>query len=799
MAGTSLHVVGTDGQRIPLRTRTRNPTGLQNGLHRRRAKSCDRGDSPHRAVCCPVSSSGLDVRNHGIMKQLLQNLKTGAITLEDVPAPALQPGGVVVRTRRSIVSAGTERAVMDFARQSLLGKARSRPDLVRRVLSRARTDGVLAAYRAAMSRLENLAPLGYSSAGVVVEAGDDVDDLAPGDLVACGGSGYASHAEFVYVPRNLVARLPDGVAAEQGAFATLGAIALQGIRRADLTPGEKVAVIGLGLVGRLTAQVLAAYGFPVLGLDTDASRVETGAAAAMDGAAVIGRDDVQSVAQGFSQGAGLDAVIVTAATGSSDPVRLAGEILRHRGRVSVVGDVGMDIPRRVYYGKELDLRVSRSYGPGRYDPSYEEHGLDYPLPYVRWTEQRNMEEFVRLLAAGRIDVEAITTHHFAIDRAQEAYDLLSGGSGDAPPLAIAIDYPAAEEPPVRRMSLRPDRAAGRTRRTGTVRVGLIGTGSFARGTVIPALKSLKGAEIRAVAAATGAHARETAARSGAAYATTDYRELLADPDVDLIVAATRHHLNARIAAEALGAGKHVHVEKPLALNREELQTVTDAARQSDAILAVGFNRRFAPFAVRVRDHFAPRTTPLMLTCRVNAGFVPADHWVHDPVDGGGRILGEVCHFVDLLQFFAGTPPKRVYATRLPPQGDSVQADDNVLATLEFEDGSRGSIAYSALGADRMPKELVEVMGGGRGAVLDNFRRLSLYDGARVSTARGSQDKGHRDQFRTLIQTVASRGPPPVAVDELLLSSLSTVYIVESLSAGTPIDVDLTALLKSGGE
>ncbi len=729
------------------------------------------------------------------MKQLFQNFKTGDIVLEDVPTPALQPGRMVVQNRCSVVSAGTERATTQFARQNLLGKARSRPDLVQRVLNRARTDGLLATYRAAMSRLEGLAPLGYSSAGTVLEVGENIDDLQPGDPVACGGAGYASHAEVVQVPRNLVARLPDGVHATEGAFATLGAVALQGVRRAELMPGERVTVIGLGLIGQLTVQVLRAYGSPVLGLDTNAARVETALELGLETGGVIGRDDVDGLALAFSHGAGVDAVIVTAGTSSSDPVRLAGDILRERGRVSVVGDVGMDVPRRVYYGKELDLRVSRSYGPGRYDPSYEEHGLDYPLAYVRWTEQRNMDEFLRLLSIGRIDVDALVTHRFPIERAVEAYGLLVDEGGSEPPLGIVIDYPEERAAIARRVSARPrgGRAGAGKAKSGAVRVGLIGAGSFARGTIIPALARSKEAQIRAVSAATGGHARETAERTGAAYATTEYQELLADDEIDLIVTATRHRLNARIAVEALAAGKHVHVEKPLALSRAELLAVVEAAAKSVSTLSVGFNRRFAPHAVRAKDHFRPRTTPLMMSCRVNAGFVPADHWVHDPVEGGGRILGEVCHFVDLLQFLAGSAPTRAFATRLPPAGDGILADDNVLVALEFADGSRGSVTYCALGADRMPKELVEVIGGGRSAVIDNFRRVSLYEGTSVSADKARQDKGHDEQFRALVRAVYTGEPFPVPVEELFTSSLATLCVIESLAAGSPIDVDMTSL------
>ena len=377
------------------------------------------------------------------MKQLLQNLRTGELKIEEVPAPALRPGGVVVRNHYSLVSTGTERAAMAFAQQGLIGKARSRPDLVRQVVNKVRTDGLVTAYRSAMERLNTYLPLGYSSAGEVLEVGAEVPDVAVGDLVACAGAGYASHSEVVFVPKNLVVKLPEGVSPRQGTFATLGAIALQGVRRADLTPGERVAVIGLGLVGQLTVQVLHAYGFPVFGLDVDHGRVEDARRWGMEGHGVIGQDDVEAMARSFSGGAGVDAVIVTASTHTSEPVELAGRILRERGRVSVVGDVGMDVPRRPYYDRELDIRVSRSYGPGRYDPVYEERGVDYPIAYARWTEQRNMEEFLRLIALGRLNVDEMTTHTFPIGQAPDAYKLILENPANESFLGVLLEYPTS--------------------------------------------------------------------------------------------------------------------------------------------------------------------------------------------------------------------------------------------------------------------------------------------------------------------------------------------------------------------
>lgn len=731
------------------------------------------------------------------MKQLLQHLKTGEIIVEDIPAPICLPGGMVVRNHFSLVSAGTERATVEFARQSIIGKARSRPDLVKQVINKVRTDGLVSAYRAATARLDQWQPLGYSSAGEVVEVGE-AGDVEVGDLVACGGSGYASHAEIVFMPRNLVAKLPGGVTARQGAYATLGAIAMQGVRRAELTPGERVGVIGLGLLGQLTLQVLRAYGSPVLGLDINRDRVEFARAAGAESAAVIGSDDAEGVARAFSGGAGLDAVIITAASKSSEPVELAGRLLRERGRVSAVGDVGMDVPRRIYYAKELDFRVSRSYGPGRYDPSYEEHGVDYPLPHARWTEQRNMGEFLRLVAAGKVDVGALTSHSFPVDRAQEAYRLVVDNPSAEKSLGVLLEYPVRSAAVARRVALPASPAKGGPAKVGTIRVGLIGAGGFATGTIVPALRALPNVSIRAVASAGGVTARELAGRTGAEYATSDYREVVADPQVDVIVAATRHNLGSAVAAEALRAGKHVHVEKPLAITLDGLRDVAKAAEGSQAKLMVGFNRRFAPSARAAYAHFTGRSTPLAMVCRVNAGFIPAVHWVHDPVEGGGRILGEVCHFVDLLHYFAGAAPVRVSASGLAPAGVAVLSDDNVSATIEFADGSVGTIVYSALGADGLPKERVEIMGAGRSAVIDNFRVTELYKGPDRKAASAGQDKGHRAQFAAFFSAVSSGEPSPVLARELLLSTLATLCIEESLRTGQPVRVDLDTALSGPG-
>lgn len=721
------------------------------------------------------------------MKQLFQNFKSGKLSIEDIPAPALRSEGVIVRNHFSVISAGTERSGISFARKGMLGKARSRPDLARQVVDRVRKDGLLSTYRNVVARLDSLSPMGYSSAGVVLEVGDRVSALQVGDAVACAGSGYASHAEIVYVPQNLTARIPAGLSTRYGAFATLGAIAQQGIRRAELSVGEVVAVMGLGLVGQLTVQILLGYGFRVVGFDIDKAQVELAMNIGLDSGVIIGQDDAVAKSMAASDGHGLDAVIITAATTSSEPLELAGEVLRDRGKVSVVGDVGMNVPRRLYYAKELDLRISRSYGPGRYDPVYEEQGIDYPIGYVRWTVQRNMEEFLRVIGNRQNEMDSLITHSFPIDRGQDAYRLVVDNPDKERFLGVLIEYPSATESPSRRIDIH---VAKRTRpAAGQVRVGLIGTGSFARSTIIPALTKISNVHLRATASANGISAKEVAEKHGCDYATTDYRELLDDADLDLIVVATRHNLHASIAAESLIAGKHTFVEKPLALDREGLAAVAQAEKQSSAMLMVGFNRRFAPTIETAMGHFADRQTPLLMHYRVNAGAIPPESWIHDPVEGGGRILGEVCHFVDLLQHFAGASPTSVYAVRLPAVGNQILSDDNLQVVLRFADGSLGTILYTALGPGRMPKEYLEIMGDGRAATIDDFARLTLHDDRRSTNKKSRSDKGHDTEFERLIDAIASGGPPPIPVSELLGNSLATICIVESLSSNTPVPID----------
>lgn len=722
------------------------------------------------------------------MKQVTQNNRTGQLSVADVPVPSPQPGQVLVRNHSSLVSAGTERAGVDFARKSLLGKAKSRPDLVRQVAAKVRRDGLFNTWRMVKDRLDASQALGYSCAGEVVKVGEGIDDITPGDRVACAGSGYASHAEFVAVPRNLVAKIPDGVSYDDAVFATLGAIALQGIRRADLTSGETVGVIGLGLLGQITVAILKAYGHPVFGTDISPQRVEAAIKLGLDSGAVTGQDDVEELALTFSGGHGLDAAIITAATAESGPVNLAGEIVREQGRVSVVGDVGLDVSRRSYYLKELDLRISRSYGPGRYDPTFEEHGIDYPRPYVRWTEQRNLEEFLRLAGSGTIKPSTLITHRFAITDASSAYQLIVDNPQNEVFSGVVIDYSDTNSEPASSLQTG---AKSRTSTTGeTVRFGLIGAGSFMSGTIAPALRSAKQAEVIWIASASGLSAADLGRKIGATTVGSDYSELIASPEVDAVISATRHNLAAKIAIEALNAGKSVHVEKPLALNIDDLKAVSTAATESEATLMVGFNRRFAPLINDLKQHFQTATTPLSMVYTVNAGWADPELWVHNPVEGGGRILGEVCHFIDLLQHICGSTPTRVHANRVTPDNKNVLADDNVQIVISFADGSSGTVIYSALGSPAQPKEHIEVLGSHRSATLNDYRTLTLFDESAHTVKNKAGDKGHAKQFQLFTEAIKSGTDAPIPTRQLIATTLATLAVPMSLENGQPVDIDI---------
>jgi predicted dehydrogenase/threonine dehydrogenase-like Zn-dependent dehydrogenase len=712
------------------------------------------------------------------MKQILQSARTGMIEVADVPAPRILPGCVLVRVAASLVSAGTERASSDFAAKSLLQKARSRPDLVREVMNKIRRDGLLSASSAVRSRLDQPAALGYSSAGTVIEVGEGIADLRPGDRVACAGAGFAVHAEFACVPRLLVARIPSAeVSFDSAAFTTIGAVAIHGVRTAGAKLGDVVAVIGLGLLGQLTVQILNAAGCRVIGIDPVQQRADL---AAKSGALAVTASEAEfrDLCLRHSCGNGADSVLIAAETPSSGPVNLASEVARDRGVVVAVGTVGMGLLRKLYYEKELDFRVSRSYGPGRYDAAFEQKGRDYPIGYVRWSETRNMEAFLQLLVDGKVDVKPLITHSFAIEKADAAYELITGKTHE-PHLGVVIRYPNQGDV-ARRLELMPRRT--HLSPQGQVRVGLLGAGNFAQGILIPAIKSAPGTQLVGLCASSGARSRSSAAKFGFQFCTTDEGEIYSDASINTIVIATRHHLHAAQVLRALECGKNVFCEKPLCLNEEELQQIECAYARcgGELRLLVGFNRRFAAMARRMKDFLSQSSGPFAMHYRVNAGALPKDHWIEDPEQGGGRILGEVCHFVDFLSFLCGAPPTTLSARSL-----NSAAGRDVIASLEFSDGSQGAISYLCSGDRAFSKERVEVFGAGSVAVLDDFRRLDLMRHGRKTSSRSwlRQDKGHVAEWKAFSECIQSGHPAPIPFEEIAASTRATIRILDSLHSG----------------
>ncbi len=715
------------------------------------------------------------------MKQVLQNRKTGRPFVGEVPVPALQRGRVLVRTVASLISAGTERAAVELVSKGLVQEARQRPDLVKAVVAKVKNEGLLNTFASVRDKMAASQALGYSAAGIVAAVAEDVTEFQVGDRVACAGVGYASHAEVLSVPKNLCVHLPEAVSFEAGAYGTLGAIALQGVRLAEPTLGESVVVIGLGLVGQLTVQLLKANGCRVFGLDLDESRVavalEFGAAKAL-----VSNEAAAKEIETWTKGHGADAVLITAATDSNQPIELAARVSRLKGRVIVVGMTGMDIPRPPFFSRELKLIISMSYGPGRYDPEYEERGHDYPLPYVRWTEKRNIESFLELIAEKRLNVERLTTHRFPIAEADRAYQLISGDLHE-PNLGVVLNYdPEAEV--ARKISL----SAPVRKSEKSIVLGVIGAGGYVPAMLLPHFKT-ESVEFRSIATASGISAHDVGKRFGFAYAVSSADEVLDDANVNLVVIGTRHDTHAELARAALERNKHVFVEKPLALDDEQLESVLEVAGSSSGKLMVGFNRRFSPLAQRAREFFSNRDTPLSILYRVNAGRIPKEHWTQNAGEGGGRIVGEVCHFIDLMQYLTGAQPVYLFAESVGAKSSKIVDADSVFITLRFADGSNGSVAYLSEGDKGLAKERIEIFGAGRVFVLDDYRRATLYkDGREEQVVLKAQDKGQQEQVRAVCASVLQGGAAPISLDELAATSRATFRVLDSLRERRPFEL-----------
>ena len=689
------------------------------------------------------------------MKQLLQSLKTGETELADVPIPQAPRGGLLIEARCSAVSAGTERMIVEFGRSGWLAKARSQPDKVAQVLNKVRTDGLSSTLEAVRSKLDAPIPLGYCHAGVVREVGAPSLPFGPGDRVVSNGP----HAEYVAVPWTLAAKIPDNVSFEAASFTPIAAIGLQGIRMAAPTLGETVVVYGLGLIGLLTVQLLRANGCRVIGIDTNPGRL---ALAEAFGAEPLASDDRVAERVVAMTGAGADAVLLTLASPSDDPVHQAALMSRKRGRLVLVGVAGLNLKRDDFYKKELSFSVSCSYGPGRYDPEYEDKGIDYPLPYVRWTEQRNFEAVLQLMASGSVTPERLITHRFAFADVAKAYDLVASSE---PSLGVVLQYP--ESTPSRPVSEGRTIELARAPVAPAARaysVAVIGAGNFGARVLIPALAQ-SGARLRVIASRGGASAAIAARRFGFERVTSDLDAVFADPDVDSVAILTRHDSHAPLTLRALEAGKHVFVEKPLAIVMEDVDRIEAAARASGRIVTVGFNRRFAPFARSLQEQISRRTAPAAVIMTVNAGSIPRDHWTQDPAAGGGRIVGEASHFIDLARFLVGSPIRGMHVT--PASQGGTPVDDIAHLSMSFEDGSTAVIHYLANGSAAFPKERIEVFAEGRIWQIDNWRKLAVF-GGRGAMGRpfSSVAKGHLEEMQAFATAVRAGAAPPIPYEEL---------------------------------
>jgi predicted dehydrogenase/threonine dehydrogenase-like Zn-dependent dehydrogenase len=723
------------------------------------------------------------------MKQIAQNYKSGELIVLDAPTPVCRPGGVLVQSLFSLISTGTEMMKVSEAKMSMVGKARARPDQVAKVLDTVAQQGALATYKKVMNRLDSYTPLGYSLCGVVVEVGRGAEEFRVGQLVAAAGNEYALHAEYNWIPVNLCAPVPRGVSPEQAAFSTVGAIAMQGVRRAETQLGETACVIGLGLVGQLVVRLLIAAGVRVIGIDVieDRCRLAEQAGAVRCAAPTDqGMAAIQASLDEITSGRGADHVFLAAGGSSNAPVETAARLARDRARVVDIGKTKLDLPWSAYYDKELDVRFSRSYGPGRYDERYELEGIDYPVGYVRWTERRNLECFLDLLARKEIEVETLTSGIFPVEDASTVYADLSSGSLKAVGVLLQYPAPAAEAAPKSATSLvrAGEVAAPRTRSDGRLAIGFIGAGNYATATLLPGLAALPKANLAHVATNRSLSAVNAQRRFGFTTASTKADAVLQDDALDAIFIVTRHHTHADLVCRALRTGKAVFVEKPLALTREEVDRILETvAETGNDRLMVGFNRRFAPLLTQMKSQFGAVSSTAATRYLVSAGPLAADSWYGNEALEGSRFTGEGGHFIDTLSWWAGSLPEEVYATSGPEK-------DDVHATIRFQNGSSGVISYLTGGNTRFPKETFDAAGGGRSARLDNFRKATTWTGRRRATtrARGGQDKGQRAELEQFVQATLSGAAMPIPLDSLVAVTRATIAVRESLLSRKPEQV-----------
>lgn len=716
------------------------------------------------------------------MKQILQNMKTGQMSLTEVPSPQVGTGEVLVATKASLISAGTEKMLIDFANKSLFSKAQERPDLVKKVTDKIQRDGLSSTLSSVFSKLEEPLPLGYSASGEVIAVGSNLKGVYQiGDRVSMAGAGYANHAEVNSVPKNLVAKIPENVSYNHASFATLVAIAMQGVRNAKVTLGDKIMVMGLGLVGQLTMQLLKASGAKVFAVDFDAERLKIAEDTGCDLVHALSAGNTESLVKSFTENKGFDAVIICAATDSNDPLEQAISFARDKATIVMTGKAGTTIPYADFMKKELNFVISRSYGPGRYDGEYEQGGKNYPIGFVRWCERSNLEEALHLMSTGALKIEPLISHNFAIEDAKDAYAMVLGK--DISNMGVVLEYTSSYENRIKsRMNLRPTELV-----TGKVGLSFIGAGSFARGVLLPTLKSSEDISFTGIISKGGVSARLAGDKFGFNYVANNENEIINDAATQAVVVATRHNTHANLVSQALRSGKHVFVEKPLGMTYEELDQVEQEYRNSNKILMVGFNRRYSPYAQALNDHFKNIKTARQVMIRVNAGKLESDNWQNDPKTGGGRLIGEACHFIDLALYLAGSPVTEVYAVAGAGQ-------DVYNITIRHENGGTSTIVYTSEGDSSFSKELVEVYAGGSVGVIDNFRKAMIVTNGKKRKIRiksgifgGSQDKGHTNELIQFIQAVQGNGTPDV--ESMFATSRLTLLIARSMEENKPLKVN----------
>lgn len=719
------------------------------------------------------------------MKQVVQNYKTGKITLEEIPIPLLKSSGVIVKNYYSLISVGTEKAKLSIGKKSLIGKAKLRPDLVRKVLDAVKRNGLVDTAKTVFRKLDEFTPLGYSSSGRVVDVSDDVEEIRVGDFVACAGAGYANHAEYIYVPKNLVCKIPKGVDLIDASFTTIGSIAVQGVRLLNSQIGERVLVIGLGLIGQLVVQILNAGGVKVFGIDIIKSKIDKAINNGLSEGCVIDSSDIGERVKNFTNDRGFDGVIISASTESNKPIEIAGKYCRDKGRIVVIGKVCINIPREDYYKKELEIVVSRSYGPGRYDKNYEEKGIDYPYGYVRWTEKRNMESFLELIKDGKVNVKSLITKVYSLEDYNKAYeDILSDKSNNNFGLIFKYEISQSEENKKGKI-----RISQKRRNNGEINVSFIGAGNYAKRFLIPLFSRNRNVKLYSIYSATGLSAKNVAKKYKFLYVSDSLDDIFFDKRTNLIVISTTHDTHYEYVIKALKNNKNVFVEKPLCINRYELEDIREAYNESNSVLMVGFNRRFSVLTDKVKEVFENRNYPLIINYRINAGEINKESWIQDIDVGGGRIVGELCHFIDYVIYIIRREITSIYATGIRINR-KLKLIDNLIVSINFEDGSIASISYISSGSELLFKEYIEVFGGGASVIIRDFKVCEIFSNSSTKKIKlRSQDKGQYNQIKVFLNKLTATCESPIPFNEIYNSTLGTFLVLDSLKTGKKITIN----------